>query len=63
MIKNLPKPQRKLKQIEHAAHACSQAKLVKLVSEYLTLCELCTQRIRGEVDKFNQKKSRKFFEV
>lgn len=35
--KTLPKAQRKLKQIEHAAHACSQAKLVKLADKISNL--------------------------
>lgn len=35
--------------------------ILKLVSERITLRELITQRIRDEVDKFNQKKSREIF--
>lgn len=40
--KTLPKAERKLRQIEHAAHACRQAKLVKLADKISNLRDVAS---------------------
>ncbi len=37
--------------------------ILKLVSERLSLCELITQRIRAEVDKFNRQQKQEVFDA
>lgn len=56
--KSLPKVDRKLKQIEHAAHACDKAKLIKLADKISNLRDI----VSSPPEKWSTERKQEYFD-